>query len=162
MSFRSNLVRWVIPFPLGVLLTPIAALGGTLGAMALTGMIACFVSLNMVCSDYLMAGVFFGTMLAAPCTILLIPLLYIVWGARMPLSLFAFMCSVLGVATMLAAEFISRLMNPSQLRIAGPDPLLTAAMVGACVFGIIYFPIMRLIESRLSPRPIAEDKGAAR
>lgn len=161
MSCRSNVVRWVVPFPLGILLTPIAALGGTLGTMALGGMSYCVLSPSSVsCTDFLAAGVFFGSMFAAPCTVLLIPLFYILWGSRTPIVLFAVICAVVGVVTMQAWESVSHLMNPRQLRLPGPDPFLPAAMIGAFVFAIIYFPIMRLIESRLSPRLIAEDKGA--
>jgi hypothetical protein len=161
MSRRSNIVRWVIPFPLGLLLTPLAALSGTLGAMALGGMTYCFLSLTMSCSDFLLAGLLFGTMFAAPCTALLIPLFYALWGSNIPAVFFAVICSVLGVVTMQSWEFISHLMNPAQLRLPGPDPFLTAALIGAFVFGLIYFPIMRFIESRLSPRHIAEGQGAA-
>lgn len=162
MSFRSTVVRWALPFPLGILLTPFAAFAGTLGTMALSGMSYCFLSPSSVsCTDFLAAGLLFGSMFAAPCTALLIPLLYILWGSRTRLWLFAAVCAVIGVVTMQGWESVSRFMNPRQLVLPGPDPFLAAAMVAAFVFAVAYFPIMRFIEGRLAPRLVAEERGAA-
>jgi len=162
MSFRSNVLRWVVPFPPAILLTPIAALGGTLGTMALGGMTYCLLSLTSPsCSDFLAAGVFFGTMFAAPCTLLLIPLFYILWGSSMRLGLFVIICAALGLATIQAWEFVLNLVNPSQMRVPGPDPLPLAGTIGAFVFSILYFPIMRFFDRRFSPRHIAGNNGAA-
>jgi hypothetical protein len=160
MNLRSKLVRWIAPFLLGVLLTPIAAIAGTLTAIALTN-IGCLVSLTtMTCSDFFLVGIVVGTMFAVSCTALLIPILCIGLGNKMPPGLFAFLCSVFGLATMLAIESLLQFSNPSHLRGLGPNPFPVAAMVGALAFGIIYFLIIQLIKGRLSPRLPYHDEGA--
>jgi hypothetical protein len=161
MSFRSKLLHRIIAFFLGVLLTPIAAIGGAL--VILMPMTSCVFSPASCLSDFLvflLAGTYFGTIYAAPCTALFVPLLYVVGGSRMPPFFFALISSVLGFVTGLGWIFMMQLANSTRWGTAGINPFLAAAMVGAFVFGLVYLPIVKFVERRFASRFVAAEPGA--
>ncbi len=152
MSIGLIFMRWVAPFVVGLCLTGVAALIGAfpfvlaaLGTLLKDGP-------SFVAIDLLETSLGFGALLAAPGTLVLGPLFYVLGGSRLSGGVFVLICGVFGFTLVEALVVAVQIMDRhAYFTSTNYINLPLVGGVAGLITGLIFRVVMMAVEARFLP-----------